>query len=225
MKRPAPEHKSRWRPSHLSNTLVLPLQERPLQLRATLSPSSKLLYGGSVSSRVSLRHSSCIDDPHPAFSGFRSGTGALKLPSHHLSSRSSTPDTTTTRHSPRTVREWEFSGWGSTSFEEISSEQIDEAKRERAEEKKKAGDGTLGAWMASAVAGVAVAGSPLYAFPPLVAVGGIYSPISLLIATLLLWLWRPIMEELASALAFDGANYVYLCVFLHRLPPCALLSR
>jgi hypothetical protein len=36
------------------------------------------------------------------------------------------------------------------------------------------------------------------------------SPISLLVATLLLSLWRPIMEELASAISVDGANYSYL---------------
>lgn len=36
------------------------------------------------------------------------------------------------------------------------------------------------------------------------------SPISVLVATLLLSLWRPIMEELASAISIDGANYSYL---------------
>jgi hypothetical protein len=38
------------------------------------------------------------------------------------------------------------------------------------------------------------------------------SPISLLIATLLLAFWRPIMADLAAALPISGANYAYLCV-------------
>ena len=38
------------------------------------------------------------------------------------------------------------------------------------------------------------------------------SPISLLIATLSLFLWRPIIEELASAFSRSGSNYTYLYV-------------
>jgi len=36
------------------------------------------------------------------------------------------------------------------------------------------------------------------------------SPISLSIATLILFLWRPIMEELADALPIGGGPYTYL---------------
>lgn len=38
------------------------------------------------------------------------------------------------------------------------------------------------------------------------------SPISLFVATLVMFLWRPIMEELASALPISGAPYTYLSV-------------
>ena len=38
------------------------------------------------------------------------------------------------------------------------------------------------------------------------------SPIALLVATLVLFLWRPIMGELASALPISGAPYTYMQV-------------
>lgn len=38
------------------------------------------------------------------------------------------------------------------------------------------------------------------------------SPISLFMATLVIFLWRPIMEELASALPISGAPYTYMYV-------------
>ncbi|GAA5888603.1 hypothetical protein JCM6882_009016 [Rhodosporidiobolus microsporus] len=105
---------------------------------------------------------------------------------------------------------WEFAGWGSCSYLELGEDEVERVRERRAEEMRRDGEGTLGPWLASGVAGVAVAGSPLYAFPALVAVARVYSPISLLIATLLLSFWRPIMRELAAALPLSGANYAYL---------------
>lgn len=52
-------------------------------------------------------------------------------------------------------------------------------------------------------------GSVFYAFPAVAAVAGILSPLALLIACLLLWLFRPILLELGSAIRFDGAVYSY----------------
>ncbi|KAJ3564200.1 hypothetical protein NP233_g8447 [Leucocoprinus birnbaumii] len=63
---------------------------------------------------------------------------------------------------------------------------------------------------ASPVAGNAVFGSMFYMLPPVAAAGGIVSPISLTVATLILFLWRPIMEELAEALPICGGPYTYL---------------
>ncbi|KAM0791716.1 hypothetical protein ACM66B_003985 [Microbotryomycetes sp. NB124-2] len=110
----------------------------------------------------------------------------------------------------RVFHDWEFSGWGSMSFESITDEEVRRARAERELKRQQAGEGSLGAWLGSGVAGVAVAGSPLYAFPALVSVAGVYSPISLFVATLLLSLWRPIMVELGQVIPLDGGNYVYL---------------
>ncbi|GAA5991134.1 hypothetical protein JCM10908_006555 [Rhodotorula pacifica] len=153
----------------------------------------------------------------------RPGAGTLKLPQNNSSSAapspvlgSADPDRGQTypplasKGPPQLANEWEFSGWGSVSFVELNAADIDAAVQQREEEKKRDGHETLGAWLASGVAGVAVAGSPLYAFPSLVAVAGVYSPISLLIATILLAFWRPIMADLAAALPISGANYAYL---------------
>ncbi|TKA55927.1 hypothetical protein B0A53_01626 [Rhodotorula sp. CCFEE 5036] len=155
----------------------------------------------------------------------RTGTGALKLPRNTSSSAAPSPapgspnpnpdvgqtyPPLASKGPPQLANEWEFSGWGSVRFLELDADEIEAAARRRDEEKKRDGHDSLGAWLASGVAGVAVAGSPLYAFPSLVAVAGVYSPISLLIATLLLAFWRPIMADLAAALPISGANYAYL---------------
>ncbi|GAA5889213.1 hypothetical protein JCM5296_005836 [Sporobolomyces johnsonii] len=111
---------------------------------------------------------------------------------------------------PNITNSWEFAGWGAMSYFELSHEEVAEATKEEEERKTRDGEGVLGAWLASGVAGVAVAGSPLYAFPALVGVASVYSPIALLVATMLLTCWQPIMKELAAALPISGANYAYL---------------
>uniref|UniRef100_V5EGM9 AAAP amino acid permease n=2 Tax=Kalmanozyma brasiliensis (strain GHG001) TaxID=1365824 RepID=V5EGM9_KALBG len=69
----------------------------------------------------------------------------------------------------------------------------------------------LGQWKASAIAGNAVTGSVFYALPAVVAVSSVLSPISILIACLLLYPFRPVICELASALSASNAgNYSYL---------------
>lgn len=91
--------------------------------------------------------------------------------------------------------------------EKLTSEDHD-AGRGRLKAMKE--ESVLGQFLASALAGNAVLGSVFYALPAVVAVGGVYSPISLFIARLILFLWRPIMEELASALPISGAPYTYI---------------
>ncbi|KAJ7291814.1 AAAP amino acid permease [Mycena rebaudengoi] len=68
----------------------------------------------------------------------------------------------------------------------------------------------LGQFTATALPGNAVLGSVFYALPAVVGVSGVYSPISMFVATLTPFLWRPIMEELASALPISGAPYSYI---------------
>ncbi|KAH8922094.1 hypothetical protein BT69DRAFT_1220705 [Atractiella rhizophila] len=102
---------------------------------------------------------------------------------------------------------WKFSGWGTTRYLELTNDDLNQAEDRMKEDEKKR---TLGAWTASAVASNAVTGSIFYAFPPLTAAIGVYSPISLTIATLLLFLYRPIMSRLATAFPHAGSNYLYL---------------
>jgi amino acid transporter len=68
----------------------------------------------------------------------------------------------------------------------------------------------MGQFRASAAAANAVLGSVFYAFPAVAAVAGIFSPLALVIACLLLFPFRPIMLELGSAFRFNGHNYIYL---------------
>ncbi|KAF8902544.1 AAAP amino acid permease [Gymnopilus junonius] len=102
---------------------------------------------------------------------------------------------------------FEFAGWGSITRLKLDKEDYDIGTA-RIEAMRKGQ--ILGQFTASALAGNAVLGSVFYALPAVVAVGGIYSPISLFVATLILFLWRPIMEELASALPISGAPYTYI---------------
>ncbi|KAL5497753.1 hypothetical protein ACEPAH_2684 [Sanghuangporus vaninii] len=103
--------------------------------------------------------------------------------------------------------DFEFARWGSVSYLEFTEDDV--RKGEETIKQDKSGP-VLGPWMASAVAANEVFGSVFYAFPPVIASAGVYSPISLLIATSTLFLWRPIIEELTSAFAISGTNYTYL---------------
>ncbi|KAG6814928.1 hypothetical protein H0H93_011623, partial [Arthromyces matolae] len=103
--------------------------------------------------------------------------------------------------------DFEFAPWGSVTHIDFTDDD------------RKAGDhglqeirrqSVLGQFTASALAGNAVLGSVFYALPAVVAVSSVYSPISFFIATLMLFLWRPIMEELGSALPMSGAPYTYM---------------
>ncbi|SGZ01980.1 BQ5605_C033g11178 [Microbotryum silenes-dioicae] len=154
----------------------------------------------------------------------RTGKGELKLPPRYLrqpglgaqsTHHPADPDLAhlpgeATEHAPKVIREFDFVGWGQVEFLEITNDETEQARKQRSAQMDRDGESSLGKWSASGVAGVAVAGSPLYAFPTLVGVASIYSPISLLIATLLLSVWRPIMIELASAFPIDGSNYIYM---------------
>ncbi|CAE6422935.1 unnamed protein product [Rhizoctonia solani] len=68
----------------------------------------------------------------------------------------------------------------------------------------------MGQFRSSSIAGNGVVGSVFYAFPAVAAVASIFSPLSLLIACLILTIYRPILLELGSAIRLNGANYVYL---------------
>ncbi|TFK52934.1 hypothetical protein OE88DRAFT_1656621 [Heliocybe sulcata] len=102
---------------------------------------------------------------------------------------------------------FEFAGWGTVSTIFLTRNDIlyGEEVLQKSRRSK-----VLGQFTASALAGNDVLGSVFYTLPAIVAVSGVYSPISLMIAALMLFLWRPIMEELGSALPISGAPYTYL---------------
>ncbi|KAJ7342876.1 amino acid permease-domain-containing protein [Mycena albidolilacea] len=103
--------------------------------------------------------------------------------------------------------DFEFAGWGTFSKLKLTGEDH-RAGDERLQHLR--GAGLLGQFTGAALSGNAVLGSVFYALPAVVAVCGVYSPISLFAATLTPFLWRPIMEELASALPISGAPYSYI---------------
>lgn len=103
--------------------------------------------------------------------------------------------------------QFEFAGWGTVSTIFLTREE--QLKGEETLQKGQRGK-VLGQFTASALAGNDVLGSVFYTLPAIVAVSGVYSPISLFVAAVMLFLWRPIMEELGSALPISGAPYTYL---------------
>lgn len=68
----------------------------------------------------------------------------------------------------------------------------------------------MGQLRASSIAGNSIIGSVFYAFPAVAAISFIFSPLSLLVACLLLTFFQPLLLELASAVRLNGANYAYL---------------
>ncbi|TFK75584.1 hypothetical protein BDN72DRAFT_757165 [Pluteus cervinus] len=105
------------------------------------------------------------------------------------------------------TNDFEFAGWGT--LQNLSLEKDDIAEGE-ARLEELARSRVLGQFTASALAGNDVLGGVFYTLPAVVAVAGVYSPISLFIAPLVLFLWRPVMEALASALPISGAPYTYI---------------
>lgn len=88
--------------------------------------------------------------------GARDGTGALKLPPKYTAGSvsplldASLPGQTypplAPKDPPRLANEWEFSGWGDVSHVELSAEEVEAARVESEEEKKRDGHETLGSW-------------------------------------------------------------------------------
>ncbi|KAJ6545327.1 amino acid permease-domain-containing protein [Mycena capillaripes] len=103
--------------------------------------------------------------------------------------------------------DFEFAGWGSFLKLKLTDEDhtVGEERLQRIRRAR-----LLGQFTGTALPGNAVLGSVFYALPAVVAVSGVYSPISLFVATLTPFVWRPIMEELASALPVSGAPYSYI---------------
>lgn len=107
--------------------------------------STKRLFDGNV------RRKPVPPAPKLTFSPAAGIHNALKIP--HRLYRTTTADSTSTlgdeeeqSYPPRTVHEWDFAGWGTMSFAEVSEEEVRKAREEKEEERRKAGDGALGSW-------------------------------------------------------------------------------
>ncbi|KAG8922084.1 hypothetical protein FRC02_012152 [Tulasnella sp. 418] len=109
---------------------------------------------------------------------------------------------------PNLSNNWEFAGWGSMSYVELTPDDISAAEA-RVNEKPF----QLDQLRASSIAGNGIIGSVFYAFPAVAAVASIYSPITLASACIMLFIFRPILLELGSAVRLNGANYAYLLQF------------
>ncbi|KAG1757388.1 amino acid permease-domain-containing protein [Suillus lakei] len=105
------------------------------------------------------------------------------------------------------TNDFEFAGWGSISHLTLAPEDICQGEVELGFFRKQQ---ILGQFSASALAANDILGGVFYTLPSVVAVAGVYSPISLFVAALTLCFWRPVMEEMASALPISGAPYTYL---------------
>ncbi|OJA13239.1 hypothetical protein AZE42_12534 [Rhizopogon vesiculosus] len=105
------------------------------------------------------------------------------------------------------TNDFEFAGWGSISRLKLAPEDISQGELKHNSFREQQ---VLGQFTASALAANDILGGVFYTLPSVVAVAGVYSPISLFVAALTLFLWRPIMEELASAFPISGAPYSYL---------------
>lgn len=109
---------------------------------------------------------------------------------------------------PHLNAEWEFSGWGSMRYLDISPKDLRDAESRLSGPRQ-----VLGHLAAMSVSGNDVSGSVFYAFPLVVAAAGVYSPLCLLTASLLLLFFRPVLLELASTVRINGSNYIYLLQF------------
>ncbi|KAH9959164.1 amino acid permease-domain-containing protein [Russula dissimulans] len=113
---------------------------------------------------------------------------------------------------PQLNAEWEFSGWGSMRYLDISPEDLRNAEARLSKPRE-----VLGHISAMSVSGNDVSGSVFYAFPLVFAAAGVYSPLCLLTASLLLLVFRPLLLELASTVRINGSNYVYLLQFSGKM--------
>ncbi|KAL5635173.1 hypothetical protein ACGC1H_003014 [Rhizoctonia solani] len=164
--------------------------------------SDKLIaeQAAALDSRMQDIESGIESQPPPSFaqSEFETIIRRQKVDGHHKL-------VPTPSRFPRIAKEWEFSGWGKVLYIEIKDEQLEAAHQRMSEPEVQ-----MGQFRSSSISGNGVVGSIFYAFPAVAAVASIFSPLSLLIACLILTIYRPILLELGSAIRLNGANYVYL---------------
>ncbi|KAF9934937.1 hypothetical protein BGZ67_003625 [Mortierella alpina] len=98
--------------------------------------------------------------------------------------------------------EWEFAGWGSTYFLDVTRADTDGASQRK-------GRTLVGVLQGIGIAGNDVVGSVFYAVGPVTVAARQYAPISLLLVSILLHPMKAIMNELAASLPFNGGAYAF----------------
>jgi len=108
---------------------------------------------------------------------------------------------------------WQFSGWGSMMMLELSKKELEQSQ-EVIDKRPK----PILEWArAASIAGNALTGSVFYSIPAVLAACTIFTPLSLLLAILLLWPFRPIICQLAQTIQNgDASSYTYLLNVVHR---------
>ncbi|KAG0077938.1 hypothetical protein BGZ93_000151 [Podila epicladia] len=102
----------------------------------------------------------------------------------------------------RKADEWEFAGWGSTYFLDVTRADADRASQRKNRI-------LVGVLRGIGIAGNDVVGSVFYAVGPVTVAARQYAPISLLLVSILLHPMKAIMNELAASLPFNGGSYVF----------------
>ncbi|KAI1304416.1 hypothetical protein EDD11_005108 [Mortierella claussenii] len=98
--------------------------------------------------------------------------------------------------------EWEFAGWGSTYFLDVTRADVDIASQRRSRT-------LVGVLRGIGIAGNDVVGSVFYAVGPVTVASRQYAPISMLLVSILLHPVKAIMNELAASLPFNGGAYAF----------------
>ncbi|KAF9977385.1 hypothetical protein BGZ73_006132 [Actinomortierella ambigua] len=112
------------------------------------------------------------------------------------------PSSSARSNGPRPEEEWEFAGWGSTYFLDVS--------RTESAHHPPANDSKIGVLRGIGIAGNDIAGSVFYTVGPAIVIAGQYSPFSFLLVSILLYPMKAIMAEVAMSLPFNGGAYVFL---------------
>lgn len=113
------------------------------------------------------------------------------------------------RHAPS--NSYPFAGWGSMTMLEITSDELERARRSVEADTHSSESSPLGQFRAAAIAGNAVVGSIFYALPSVFAVGGVWAPVCFALAALLITPVIAVINTLSSAFKTANAgSYSYL---------------
>lgn len=192
--------------------IVSPTSER-IELGETDStaPPLAMLAGSPTTPRRRYKrrnsdHGKNDDDFEDGFGG-HGKTGENQIVKREMKTAGRGSRDSTSRGVAVDGESWEFAGWGTMSMLELSRAERDAAAKSVASRPR----AVLGQWRTASLCGNALTGSVFYSLPAVLAASSVLTPIGLFLAIALLWPFRPIMCELASALSYgDAGAYSYL---------------